>query len=85
MVFARNVRERFQRNHRRRAAIRTLMALDDRLLNDIGLPRGRIREVADQLAARASPAIPRMVNGRVNPTPQGRPDAANRRTLDSAA
>lgn len=43
--------EPLRRRHRERVTIRTLAALDDRLLKDIGLPRSQIAEVAHDLAA----------------------------------
>lgn len=42
--------EKYRRRQRRQATIRELSALDDRILNDIGLSRGNISAVAAKRA-----------------------------------
>lgn len=43
------------RDRRRRAALRELHTLDDRMLKDIGLNRGQLPEVAERMAASGKP------------------------------
>jgi len=61
--------EALGRRRRRRATVRELQALDDRLLRDIGVGRAEIPQIADNLAHRPSlperAAIPHPVEARV--------------------
>lgn len=63
-VLARRTTHRLRRRHIRRVTQRQLMALDNHVLRDVGLPRSEIPAVAERLASCASSAGTAVVDPR---------------------
>ncbi len=85
--FGRSAAKGIIRAHHRRAAIRELRALDDRMLKDIGVRRDDIYSVVEELWKDypLPPVTPKRPVEKIVSTQSGSADAANDDKFESAA